>query len=113
MNHIMYMLNLALKKAMAGEKRTYYVGAIGIRSDGTIVSARNGATDIPNRCLHAEYRLARKLDYGAETFVARIRRDGHWGSAKPCDDCHKVMKSRGVIRVYYTIADQQYGVMYL
>lgn len=41
---------------------------------------------------------------GAKLFVARRRRDGGLGLAKPCGRCMKVIRESGVRRVFYTDA---------
>jgi Cytidine and deoxycytidylate deaminase zinc-binding region len=92
--------------------RHFYLAAVGIRSDGVLVKAANMASELPDRKLHAEYRLARKLNYGSIVYVARVRADtGQFGLAKPCPDCVKVLSSKKVKRVYYTIAHDEYGVL--
>jgi len=94
--------------------RRYLVGAIGIRNDGTMVTAFNGSDHQPNREIHAEYRLCKKLDYDAVVYVARVRvGDGTFAMAKPCKDCQKALKSKKVKKVYYTINDDEYDVLYL
>lgn len=91
------------------DRRTFRLGAIGIRSDGAMVTAANGPTDNPRPHVHAEFRLATKLDHGAIVFVARVRRDGSFGMARPCRDCRRILKSRGVKKVYYTVSNDEYG----
>ncbi len=118
-------LNMAAKIAAMGSKdpsRIFFLGCVGIRSDGAIVKGRNQSAKNspiidqkrPNRTAHAEYRVANKLDYGAEIFVARIRPgDESWGMARPCLNCMKILRTKKVERVCYTISPQEYGVMYL
>ncbi len=90
--------------------RHFYVGAVGLRSDGAAVSAMNGRTYSPNPFAHAERRLLRKLDKGSVVFVGRSTRDGTWALARPCMYCRKAMRGR-VTLVVYTIAPGEYGVM--
>jgi tRNA(Arg) A34 adenosine deaminase TadA len=93
-------------------RRRYWIGAVGIRGDGTMVSATNGSADRPNRTIHAEYRLANKLDYDAVVYVARVRIcDGEFSLAKPCASCRKALKSKRVKKVYYTKSPEEYGVL--
>jgi len=110
---------LALSKK---DKRSFYLGAIGIRSDGAVVSSTNGPAvmnDDKGRKksfpkAHAEYRLARKLDVGAVVFVCRVKRGSKKiGLARPCEDCQRVLKAVGIKKVYYTINNNEYGVLYL
>lgn len=102
----------AQRAAKNRDRRTFYVGAIGIRRDGTLVSSWNGSSRLPDRNAHAEYRLASKLDHGAIVYVARIK-TGDWslGLAKPCLACQKVLRSRKVKKIYYSIDENEYGVI--
>ena len=105
------------------DRRNFYLGAIGIRSDGAVVSSTNGPAvmmdDDKGRKksfpqAHAEYRLARKLDVDAVVFVCRVKRGSKKiGLARPCEDCQRVLKAVGVKKVYYTINNREYGVLYL
>ncbi len=96
--------------------RKSHMGAVGIRKDGTVVQSWNispGGTTF-ERCFsgHAEARLARKLDSGSTVYVARVRRDnGKMAMAKPCPNCERILKNRGVIKVLYTVNDNEYGVL--
>ena len=103
-------LNLAAKVAISkDDRRQFQLGAIGIRSDGAIVSALNAPTEQPNRLSHAERRLCNKLNVGSIVYVARVRRDnGGLGLAKPCDACMKALASVGVSRCYWSISDDDY-----
>jgi tRNA(Arg) A34 adenosine deaminase TadA len=110
-------LKKAIKHARRGmdDKRTFFVGAVGIRADGAVVHSRNAPTAIPTPCAHAEARLTRKLGNNAEVvFVARYARgvDG-WAMARPCDDCMAIMLAHKVRKIVYTIAPNEYGVINL
>jgi deoxycytidylate deaminase len=95
------------------DRRTYLLGAIGVRGDGTMVRSMNSPSPIPNREIHAEYKLCRKLDHGATVYIARIRvGDGAFVNAKPCLACRKVLRSRRVKKVYYTIGENEYGIYF-
>ena len=105
-----------LAKAMAEKgdtdiRRQYRLGAVGIRSDGTIVTASNIPSRKPHAQAHAEARLVRKLNHGSEVFVVRILRNNTLSSACPCARCQKAMRLRGIRRVYYSISDDEYGVI--
>jgi tRNA(Arg) A34 adenosine deaminase TadA len=101
------------------DQRGYWLGAVGVRRDGVIVSARNGsaigemgATQYnPSPTSHAERRCLRKLGWGGVMYVARVRRDGSVALAKPCARCQGSLKSQGVKKVFYTIDNENYGVM--
>jgi tRNA(Arg) A34 adenosine deaminase TadA len=110
---IFEMFQIAAERAAKNrDRRTFFVGAIGIRRDGTMVMAWNGSSKEPNRVAHAEFRLASKLDQGAVVYVARIK-VGDWslGLAKPCQACQKILKSKKVKRVFYSIGPDEYGII--
>ena len=95
------------------DRRTYLIGAVAIRGDGTLVCSMNGPTPQPTREVHAEYKVCQKLDYGATIYVARIKvGNGNFGNAKPCQVCRKILRSKKVKKVYYTISHNEYGVYY-
>jgi tRNA(Arg) A34 adenosine deaminase TadA len=95
------------------DKRSFLLGAIGIRNDGVMVRSLNSPTENKNRKVHAECKLCRKLDYGAEAvYVARVRLDNfEFGMARPCNDCRKILKSKRVKKVFYTISQTSYGII--
>lgn len=94
------------------DARTFWLGALGIRSDGATVVAKNGPAPDRTRKVHAEYRLQRMLDVGSTVYVARIKPSGGFGKAAPCQACRKALKHRGVKKVYYTISNNEYGIWY-
>lgn len=105
--HLQIAAQISLKKK---DLREYYVGAVGIRKDGVWVQSFNGAPDRPCWNHHAEARLIRKLDVGSTVYVGRVRKDGSMGMAKPCASCARLLEKRGVKKVYYSIANNQYGI---
>jgi tRNA(Arg) A34 adenosine deaminase TadA len=100
---------LACQPAVDGLRR-YRVGSFAFRSDGAVVRSRNGSTKTPDSSAHSEYRCVRKCDTGSILFVARTRRDGSVGCAMPCTRCRAVIRARGIVRVYFTIEGNDYGV---
>lgn len=119
------MLDMLRKAAEAAlpshdnDQRNFWLGCIGIRDDGAIVSAKNGAVEssvtvehyqlIPSA--HAEGRLLRKLGHNGIIYVARVsRQDRSYKMSAPCPMCATRIKSFGVRKVYYTINNNQYGV---
>jgi hypothetical protein len=109
------MFRLAKKIAISKkDKRGFLVGAVAIRKDGTIVKACNSPHmgESQNPKAHAEYKLAKKLDKYAVVYVLRVRRgDGSVGLAKPCPDCERTLRSKKVTKVFYSISDNEYGVL--
>lgn len=95
------------------QRRKAVMGAVGLRNDGTLVTSSNGPSPFPGESHHAEARVVRKLDRGSEVWVARVKRDGTWGMAKPCPSCERRLRSSRVTRVVYTIDADNYGVMEL
>lgn len=94
------------------DRRAFFIGAIGIRSDGTVVKAFNSPAENRNRCIHAEYRLSKKLDYDADVYIARVRMDDYeFGMARPCISCQKTLRTKKVRRIYYTIDKNRYGMI--
>lgn len=98
------------------DPRNFWLGCVGFRKDGTLVSARNGAvmaSDWKKKHLipgaHAEIRTARK---GANIlFVARVSKvEGNLVMARPCGICQCFTRSLKVEKIYYTINENQYGV---
>lgn len=100
----------ALATAYKGEeRRAYYLGAVGVRADGTLVKSHNKSTMTPDRRFHAEYRLVRKLDVGSTVYVARVTKGGNKiACAAPCPSCLNVMAKRGVSRVYFTVSENEF-----
>lgn len=103
------------------DKRNFWLGAIGIRNDGVSVSSKNGASAFsasvetyhltPNS--HAEGRLLRKLGKYGVVYVARVsRKDRSLAMARPCSMCRIRLKANRVIKVYYTIDQNHYGIWF-
>lgn len=105
---------LAARTALSKlDHRKFFMGAVALRNDGTIVTSANVRnTSDKNNVHHAEYRLSSKLDKGAEVYVVRIsKKTGGYCMARPCAACQTSLQQHGVYRVYYTISDTEWGVM--
>jgi len=109
---IFYYFKICAEMARKGEERHFLLGSVGIRNDGAMVKSFNMPSEKPNRLCHAEYRLCKKLDmFAPEIYVARIRLDSNgFGMSAPCENCRKVIASKKVSKVYYTINDSKYGI---
>lgn len=101
--------------------RSFWLGALGVRRDGVIVSSRNGAVSFSssvqmsnvNVNSHAESRLLRKLGKDGVIFVSRVlRKDRSLAMARPCPDCQLKIRAHRVKKVYYTINDNQFGIWF-
>ncbi len=107
---------LARQIAVRGDRtrrRQYRLGAVGVRTDGTVVTANNLPCSCPTPAAHAEARLVRKLNFGSEVYVVRILRNGCMASARPCRSCQSVLRLRGVKTCWYSISEIEYGVLKL
>lgn len=93
------------------DNRTFYIGAVAIRSDDVMVAAYNGRAKDPTPEAHCEARLCRKLDRGATVYVARTVHTGEWGMSRPCEDCQRALRRVRVKRVYYTIGPNEFGCL--
>jgi tRNA(Arg) A34 adenosine deaminase TadA len=114
-NKIWNYFEIAGKTAMSkNDSRSFILGAIAIRKDGVMVKALNSPTEMPNRQIHAEYRVSKKIDCGATIYVARIRLvDNKFGMARPCHNCMKILASKRVKKIYYTIDHDEFGIINL
>jgi len=114
-NKIKKMFRIAKEVAKSGDcveaKRNYRLGAVGIRTDGTLVCSSNITTREPKKEAHAEYRVCQKLNVGSIIFVVRIGESNNLRMARPCKDCQLMMKNSGISKVYYSISDNEYGVI--
>jgi tRNA(Arg) A34 adenosine deaminase TadA len=99
----------ALKGDSKEARRRFRLGAVGVRSDGAIVTSNNISNRLPEPNAHAEARLTRKLDWGSTVYVVRILSDGSLATARPCKHCLNTMRLRGVRYVYYSISDKEHG----
>jgi tRNA(Arg) A34 adenosine deaminase TadA len=104
---------VALKGDCKEANRHYRVGAVGIRTDGAVVTASNIVSRTPNPLAHAEARVTKKLDWGSTVYVVRIHSDGTLALARPCRRCQGAMRLRGVKRCYYSISDSEWGIFNL
>ena len=111
---------LAMAAAVAGDNperydnRSFYLGAVGLRNDGVLVTAKNIASKNIVPTHHAEARVVRKLTPNSVVWVARVSRsNGGWTMSRPCENCQRIMRSAGVKKVVYTIAPNEWGTIQL
>lgn len=114
-----YELQLAAKFAVGDRERPELrwrkatIGCVIRRKDGALVSSRNVGTPEPTSrtpSRHAEARASRKCDHGSTAYVARVLNYdyGITANATPCHTCMAALRARGVTRVYYTIAHNEW-----
>lgn len=113
-DHWKYFELAARAATLKDDRRTHRLGAVGLRSDGVLVFACNGPvrSETPVPAGHAETRLSRKLDKHGVVYVVRVAPSGY-GLARPCPTCQRALKRKKVQRVYYTISNDEYGVLEL
>lgn len=85
--------------------RRAFIGAVGVRTDGALVRARNGSAASISPSCHAEARLVKKCGRGAEVFVARVLKSGELAMARPCSRCRAVLRAKGIKYVTFTTGD--------
>lgn len=124
MNRMPPQLLMAAKIALPttdNDHRNFWLGCVGVRHDGVMVSAKNGASEFsesvqqyqlqPNA--HAEGRVLRKLGRRGVVYVARVaKKDGKLAMSMPCPMCQVRLRGMQVNKVYYTINESQYGIWY-
>jgi cytidine deaminase len=114
MKKVEYLLNKAAVLAgdAKNDKKRWLLACVAERSDGAIVSSVNH--EAPDRHLeaHAEARVLKKVDRGAVLYISRVLRGDrrNWAMARPCPNCQRLIKKYGVKKVYYTIANGEYGI---
>ena len=112
MNVVRLLTQAILLSMHPNHRCRFRLAAVGKRCDGIVVNSRSGGW--PGQYLpatHAEARLANKLTPGSVVYVARTLKNGTVAMAKPCVACQNALRHRGVKRVYYTIANKEFGVM--
>ena len=113
-NFIDKMFKIAAKNAIkenSDYRRKAMIGAVGIRNDGAIVCSKNLPNNAQLHEIHAERLLSAKLDKGATVFVARVNRNGDYCNSRPCFTCERTLRLKGIKKVYYTITNEEYGVI--
>lgn len=70
----------------------------------------------PDYCkgIHAEVAAIKPLRFqklnGAHLYVARVKNDGSFGLAAPCETCLRHIIRKGIKKVYFTTDEGSYGV---
>lgn len=95
---------LAVKTAFKSQHHRWRLGAVLVHSREILSASPN----LPRlygkeRGICAETRLITKsIINGTVIYVARVKADGTLGLARPCEDCMRLIRSRGIRTVYYT-----------
>lgn len=110
----MRLLDLAAEIAYKSlpTKKDFLLACVVHRKDGAITYSVNEHTRVPVPGGHAEARATAKADVGSILYVARVTRDGQWAMSRPCSKCQAIIRNRGIEKVYYTIAPNEFGVWY-
>ena len=113
-------LQKAISLAEGNTNDKWNLGAIVVKNGNPISAGINREKNDPKNVppgfctVHAEVDAMRQVSErvlnGAVLYVARIRRGGDIGMAKPCLNCRNAVRAGGIKRVYYTISDNEYGV---
>ncbi len=104
------LLEKAKEKALESDCRVPMVAFL--LRNGTIVAYGVNKKGFRGSSIHAEIDCLRKLRFqkrrGENTtmFIARHRKDGSVGNAKPCANCLEVMRGMGVKKVAWTTSEQ-------
>jgi tRNA(Arg) A34 adenosine deaminase TadA len=122
------MFQMALEYATRRQdERLFLLGTVAIRgSDQKIVKSRNLPvmidqdvmsgynTRYPYPHKHSEANIIAKITPKTVIWNARGRKlDGRFAMARPCQTCETLLGYAGVEKVYYTISELEYGVMFL
>lgn len=119
------MFQLARKEAEKSPFNVFRHGAVLVRGGKVINSAFNECVHckLGNKyknhpgisTRHAELSVIlgidKKVTTGADVYVVRINPSGNLKNSRPCEMCMGVMKFVGVRRVFYSISNNEYGVL--
>lgn len=127
MSRIERYFNIAKKESRKAKNEDYKHGAVLVRGGSVINSSYN--MSIPSKFAdrhkihdgiatrHAEVNVVlgidRSMTVNAVVYVVRVSRGGNFRLSKPCAMCLSIMKFVGIKRVYYSISNDEYGVIKL
>ena len=106
-----YLEQAAQLASSIDDGRNFRLAAVVVRRDGVIVQSTNLMTEIPQPRGHAEVRATAKADWGSTVYVARVLKSNKLALSKPCHNCERFMRIRGVKKVYYSISENEYGCL--
>lgn len=109
----MKYLKLASEIAKRDKRnKNYKLGAVAVRSDGSICYVHNLKVRTPTRTAHAECRALNKSGKCNTLYIVRVLSDGSWANARPCSSCRETIKQYKVKKVVYSISNSEYGIWY-
>lgn len=95
----------------------------GINKRGALRWARKAYIDIRSEKtwrksyanIHAEINCLNNIDRemyrGKDIAVVRIHKNGRLANSRPCECCQRVLRQRGIKRIYYSIDDDYVGLL--
>lgn len=106
-------LRLAILQAEQAPHAQWRVGAVLVKGGSVLSSGFNRYRNDPSLVnlhevsYHAEEAAIRRAGdpYGATLYVARIKRGGDLGMAKPCQKCQQIIIGNGVHTVVWSTSD--------
>lgn len=106
-------LRLAILQAEQAPHAQWRVGAVLVRGGSVLSSGFNryrndpSVVELGGVSYHAEEATLRRAGSpeGATMYVARVKRDGDLGLAKPCNKCQQFLLDAGVHTVVWSAAD--------
>lgn len=103
-------LSAATELARTSPNRKWWLGAIIVDAQGRMVSAGTNSvsygTDDPPFSCHAEEAAVEYMRSPGHTiYVARVRKGGTIGLARPCGNCTDLLRRAGIRRAVWTSVD--------
>lgn len=120
-----WVSNLTIKTAFTSTYMSYRHGSVICAGGRVIAKGVNVRLPIQHNSgpggkysVHAEEATIKKLKHrqdvaGAEIYVARVNKAGDVRNSRPCPDCMAKIKSVGIKTVYYSMTDNEWGMVRL
>jgi len=122
---------LSLAAKVASKNKTYVQqrhGAVLVKG-GSVISFSNNENQLKQwvarfrrrdrgiATKHAEvgciHNIDRSKTTGSTLYVARVNNQGEFRLSEPCPMCQRALKNAGIKKVYYTISEEEMGVIKL
>lgn len=100
-----YTINIATKLARKAPNKTFRLGAVLVKSGRVLAQGYNIMNSI--KSVHAEEMALNRVNNskGANVSVVRLRKDGSFAMAKPCDSCMAKLIAAGIKKITFTRED--------